>query len=563
MPLDSTLKVVKYKNENKTEEETVASLKGLQGGTEDGLLLGDRIWDVHGLEDAGDDEVEWSRTPLAVGDLVVRGRDWRWGAEGGGGKGEVKRMGSWEKQDKKGVHVEWEDGSVGYYRYGVKGEGLHTYFDLKRVGVGDLSRKAIVFEGSAGYIDVLYGEENGGAEKRGDKEKKGWTKVAKGGLGKKIGTIPYCQKTDFTSDFTISAWFKCVEGGGELLGRKAMVKALGELCQFKVIVRGGNGDNPMDVQVIMGNAEMAVGFEKTLTFNNVYNGIAGKGVWCFFLLKVQGPEVEVIINTGQGYVGQSQVSMHGKGIFNGERIGAPFDSGIDIGDDFQGFVADVRGWNRNLEIGELLNVMRGNDVTGQIFRYNLEGGDWRNAVEDAGQPGGLVGAFGTEVVEGEEFNWGQNTGGGEKDTSWWGWTAEVKPVYCLGTPLADGLKDAFEKDTVSAAILGHDYALVKYANAVSVTKNIKTEEILRTRWEDISPLMEDLTRSVMLRELCQMDAKIMVEGKNVKVVQWRWKMVQTVNKLLNNCLGLVDLSKYEKVGTLAYEISKMRRLIFR
>jgi hypothetical protein len=139
----------------------------------------------------------------------------------------------------------------------------------------------------------------------------------------------------------------------------------------------------------------------------------------------------------------------------------------------------------------------------------------------------------------------------------------VKPVYCLGTPLADGLKDAFEKDTVSAAILGHDYALVKYANAVSVTKNIKTEEILRTRWEDISPLMEDLTRSVMLRELCQMDTKIMVEGKNVKVVQWRWKMVQTVNKLLNNCLGLVDLSKYEKVGTLAYEISKMRRLIFR
>ncbi|MEZ4366000.1 MAG: hypothetical protein R2939_06890 [Kofleriaceae bacterium] len=54
--------------------------------------------------------------PIAVGDRVVRGRDWKWGDQGSGTTGTVTEIGAddW-------VQVTWDDGHENSYRWGNEG----------------------------------------------------------------------------------------------------------------------------------------------------------------------------------------------------------------------------------------------------------------------------------------------------------------------------------------------------------------------------------------------------------------------------------------------------------
>lgn len=67
---------------------------------------------------------------LEPGDRVIRGPDWQWAEQGGGGEGTVVRRKEWKGQKDKGVGVgvvrerqiciHWDNGDDNVYRYGAE-----------------------------------------------------------------------------------------------------------------------------------------------------------------------------------------------------------------------------------------------------------------------------------------------------------------------------------------------------------------------------------------------------------------------------------------------------------
>ena len=57
--------------------------------------------------------------PLHVGDRVVRGPDWQWGAQGNNEEGIVVHIKDWKGIPNCGVSVQWDNGDKNMYRYGA------------------------------------------------------------------------------------------------------------------------------------------------------------------------------------------------------------------------------------------------------------------------------------------------------------------------------------------------------------------------------------------------------------------------------------------------------------
>ena len=70
------------------------------------------------LHDIYDNEKEFLYPLLEPGDRVIRGPDWQWGDQGGGGEGTVVRRKEWKGQQNKGICIHWDNGDDNVYRYG-------------------------------------------------------------------------------------------------------------------------------------------------------------------------------------------------------------------------------------------------------------------------------------------------------------------------------------------------------------------------------------------------------------------------------------------------------------
>lgn len=57
--------------------------------------------------------------PLRVGDRVVRGPDWQWGAQGNNEEGTVVHIKDWKGTTDCGVSILWDNGEKNMYRYGA------------------------------------------------------------------------------------------------------------------------------------------------------------------------------------------------------------------------------------------------------------------------------------------------------------------------------------------------------------------------------------------------------------------------------------------------------------
>ncbi|CAM9310758.1 unnamed protein product [Chrysoparadoxa australica] len=107
-------------------------LVGLEGGTDP--VLGDQ-----GLG-------------IAVGDRVVRGKDWDWGEQDGGpgSFGDVVEIKAWKGKPSAGVKVRWRDlDFCGLYRWDFEGR-----WDIKVVGESDKSTKPVLLRGDTLELTV-------------------------------------------------------------------------------------------------------------------------------------------------------------------------------------------------------------------------------------------------------------------------------------------------------------------------------------------------------------------------------------------------------------------------
>ena len=534
---------------------------------------------------------------ICVNDMVDVGPDWKWGNTHSG-YGTVTSIVKWKGEERKGVNVKWTNGGSGLYRWGYDGN-----FDLRIVGVGDRSTKGIVIEGDEVEISVVT---DSGEQQETDDLRTQDADAWRGALRLQASTglaIPYSHDVDFLGDFSLCMWFR-VESADDnpgttcLICREAGFGDADVFTQFKVSISHGSSKERMNLELVMGNAEASPGDGCRM----VIRDLVSVGRWTNFLLKAEGSKI--YLSGGD----QVRASSSSRGIitvdsqFDGERMGPPMNADITIGESFSGHIAELKGWSRALTYSEQRMAILGKslDGGGEIFAFPM-----RNlAAPLENRVPGPVKLAGKGSNAGNLLSWFVDAGveeiradgragtevDGRADCSYFGWKCEMKPVYAL-EGISEEERNLLELD-YRVGSLKHDEALVRYVNVISVKKGFDTGTILRAAWDDISPLMDDLTRSPLLRDLAQLErgedgttvnsskgnrsesrescAVVVDEAASkrgakqfMKPILARWKMIQAANKCLSVVLPLVDMSTCNKEGTLASLISNMRRLIFR
>jgi len=474
-------------------------LKGLVGATE---MPSDSGVDVH------------------ANDLVVVGKDWKWGAAEEG-EGTVMAICKWKDEPGKGVRVKWASGNESLYRYGYRGK-----YDVEVVGENDKSTKAIVMPGNSVTLTVDPGEEGEAGKSGKDFDWKGAFKFEPG----ITFNVPYREQEEFNADFSTCMWFKAgnedeVLTSTSLFARKYSMDGM-NLIQFDVILVNASTFN-----VVMGNAEMVSGIS-----------VGGQGVkvgiWNHVALTVGGEDVSVFLNG----------TMVGREKFVGTRMGAPMGGDMVVGSEFEGYIWNLKAWNRCLTEAEV-------KAEGEFgaLEVGSTGAFQLLVTEEAGEVGRWMGASKWDA-EAEKI------GGGEEEAKKeYSWKCSLIPVYDVDSVGKEEMQKLRKEYCVST--LKHDEALVKYANEICVKKMLDTSSILRVGWEDISPVKEDLTRSPLLRDLSVLEAGV-GEG-TLKPILARWKIIQLFNRTLHSALSLIDLSNCKREGSLALLVSRNRRLIFR
>jgi hypothetical protein len=423
-------------------------LKGLASGT---LRLEDK--DKLG----GDKEGK-----VFVGDLVVKGEDWKWGGEDGGRQGVVLGIESWKGEADCGAKVAWlgdgggggELGKAFSYRAGFNGK-----YDVRSVGVSDRSRKPIVVPGEEVTIRVVPGEP--------EKEEAG---SGGGGGSLVLGDkshgfdLPYCDKIELVSSYTIEMWIKPdtparTELVQCLIDRTANLAFDGSMTlrQIKLIVKWDadlveNGEEASGhLNLNMGNAEMGTGVDLGVGGD----GKAGQlksGAWTHVAITVGGGEVGLFVNG----------EIASRGVFEGNRLGAPNNASVAFGHDSDG-TSLFKGRMRDLKIcGSCKTVedVRGGMWGGNehIYTVNLRFDSAEAAVRNQGTEPDIKPIF----VGGLSIDAGGDPLP-QKSKEVHGWHVQLRPVWAVESVPASEVERLSREYCVGN--LKHDEALVKYVRA--------------------------------------------------------------------------------------------------